>query len=119
MTNKVFVTAAFKREAKRLIKKYLTLQTSIDNLIQELSANAFAGDAYGEGIYKVRLADKSKGKGKSGGFRVMYYHLSKTDSGFEILLMSIYDKSEKATIKKAEALSRLKEILQAYSKSGL
>jgi len=70
--------------------------------------------AYGEGIYKVRLADKSKGKGKSGGFRVMYFHLSKTQDGYNIVLMSIYDKSEKATVKKDEAIKRLKEILAEH-----
>jgi len=114
MTNHISVSVAFKREAKRLIKKYTSLQTSINNLIIELSHNAFLGDAYGEGIFKVRLADKSKGKGKSGGFRVMYYHLSKTDDSYDILLMSIYDKSEKATVKKNDAVKRLKEILNEY-----
>ena len=48
----------------------------------------------------------------------MYYHVSKTDEGFIILLISIYDKSEKATIKKADAIKRLKEILDEYSNPG-
>lgn len=73
------------------------------------------GNPYGEGIYKVRLADKSKGKGKSGGFRIMYYHLIKTQDGIAILMMSIYDKSEKSTVKKSEAIKRLKEILAEHT----
>lgn len=81
MIDNVFVSDAFKREAKRLVKKYVTLQSSIDKLIEDLSKNPTLGDAYGEGIYKIRLADKSKGRGKSGGFRVMYYHLIPTKMG--------------------------------------
>jgi len=114
MTNTIFVSVAFKREAKRLIKKYSTLQTSINNLLTNLAENPHLGSPYGEGIYKIRLADKSKGKGKSGGFRVMYYHLNKTEKGIEILMMSIYDKSEKATIKKDDAIKKLQEIMSEH-----
>ena len=45
----------------------------------------------------------------------MYYHLNKTEDGISILLMSIYDKSEQGTIKKAEAISKLKEILKEHN----
>jgi len=114
MTNNVFVSDAFKREAKRLVKKYVTLQASIDTLIQDWSGNPLLGDAYGEGIYKVRLADKSKGKGKRGGFRVMYYHVTKTKNGIDVFMLSIYDKSEKSTIKKSEAIKKLKEMLSEH-----
>lgn len=115
MTNNIFVSDAFKREAKRLVKKYATLQESINNLIVTTADNPFAGDAYGDGIFKIRLADKSKGRGKSGGFRVMYYHINKTENEIDILMMSIYDKSEKATIKKSEAIKKLKEILDEFN----
>lgn len=60
MTENIFVSDAFKREAKRLVKKYATLQASIDKLIEDLSRNPLLGDAYGHGIFKIRLADKSK-----------------------------------------------------------
>lgn len=111
MTNSVIASNAFKRDAKRLLKKYNTLKSSVDKLIVDLIQNPFLGAAYGNEIYKVRLADPSKGGGKSGGFRIMYYHLSRTEAGIEILLMFIYDKSEKSTIKKSEAIKRLKDIL--------
>ena len=96
-----------------MVKKYVTLQASIDTLIENLSTNPLLGDAYGEGIYKVRLADKSKGK--RGGFRVMYYHVTQTKNGIDVIMMSIYDKSEKATIKKSEAISKLKEMLNEHT----
>lgn len=45
----------------------------------------------------------------------MYYHLNKTQSRIVILLMFIYDKSEKSTVKKNEAIKRLKDILNEQS----
>jgi hypothetical protein len=77
------------------------------------------GESYGKGIFKIRLADKSKGGGKSGGFRVMYYQLEITDDGINILLLSIYSKSEKSSIKKDEALDLLADILENLKKKKL
>ena len=51
-------------------------------------------------MYKIRLAVKSKGKGKSGGFRVITYLLTETEEGTETYLITIYDKSEESRIKK-------------------
>ncbi len=112
--NNVYVSTAFKRDVKPLAKKYKTLRSSVDGLIDDLTENPYLGDAYGHDIFKVRLADESKGTGKRGGFRVMYYHLRQTETGIDILLLSIYDKSEKSTIKKADAIKLLGEILKEF-----
>jgi mRNA-degrading endonuclease RelE of RelBE toxin-antitoxin system len=72
------------------------------------------GESYGHGIYKVRISDGSKGKGKSSGFRVLYYHLSISGEGIEMILLNIFDKSEISTIKKPDAVKLLKEILKEY-----
>jgi mRNA-degrading endonuclease RelE of RelBE toxin-antitoxin system len=114
MNNLVFVSHAFKRDIKPLSKKYHTLRSSIDKLIEDLKLDPFASESYGSGIYKIRLSDSSKGKGQSGGFRVMYYHLSINDDGINILLLTIYNKSEISTIKKQEALKMLKKILDEH-----
>jgi len=74
MTNSVLMSNTFKRDAKPLVKKYKTLKNSIEKLTDDLIKDPFLGNE----IYKVRLSDPSKGGGKSGGFRVMYYHLNKT-----------------------------------------
>ncbi|MBE9584344.1 addiction module toxin RelE [Mucilaginibacter sp. JRF] len=115
MNNSVFVSAAFKREVKPLAKKYKSLKESLDKLVKNLTDNPYLGDAYGHDIFKVRLADPSKGVGKRGGFRVMYYHLQKTEDGIQILMMSIYDKSERSTIKKADAIKILDDILKEHN----
>lgn len=107
MTNKVIISKNFQREAKDLLKKFHTLKESIDGLIDKLIDDPYCGESYGQKIYKIRLRDKSKGGGKSGGFRVLYYHVIKTEDGITTLLMSIFDKSNRDTITKEEALKNL------------
>ena len=114
MSNTVNPTPEFKRDIKPLLKKYRTLKSTILQLEQDLIRNPYQGESYGQGIYKIRIADESKGKGKSGGFRVLYYHLTKTNDGIAMLLLNIFDKSELSTIKKADAVKRLKEILREH-----
>ena len=114
MNNTVKPTPEFKRDLKPLLKKYRTLKQTIINLENDLIENPYFGESYGHGIYKVRISDESKGKGKSGGFRVLYYHLNKTNEGIEMLLLNIFDKSEISTIKKIDAIKQLKEILKEY-----
>jgi len=114
MNNTVNPTPEFKRDLKPLLKKYHTLKETITSLEDNLIKDPYLGESYGQGIYKIRVTDKSKGKGKSGGFRVIYYHLNKSASGIEILLLNIFDKSEMSTIKKADAVKRLNEILNEY-----
>ncbi|TFF38851.1 type II toxin-antitoxin system RelE/ParE family toxin [Mucilaginibacter psychrotolerans] len=118
MTNTVIVSHSFKREVKPLAKKYHTLKDSVDKLINDLIENPYLGESYGKNIYKVRLADPSKGKGKSGGFRVMYYHLNISEDGIDVLLMTIFNKSEMSTIKKAEADKILKDVLSEHKREN-
>jgi mRNA-degrading endonuclease RelE of RelBE toxin-antitoxin system len=114
MINIVEVSPEFRRDIKPLAKKYHTLKQSIDILQKELIKNPHLGVSYGNGMFKVRLADESKGSGKSGGFRVLYYHLEKTEKGIIILLTNIYDKSEIGTIKKKDAIKQLNDIVKEY-----
>ncbi|WP_192902011.1 addiction module toxin RelE [Mucilaginibacter psychrotolerans] len=98
---------------KPLAKKYKTLKESVLSLESALIENPHLGEPYGEGIYKVRWSDPSKGKGKSGGFRVMYYLLRQTEGGTEILLLTIFDKSEVETIKKKAAVKLKDDVLSS------
>jgi len=111
MSNTVNPTQEFKRNIKPLAKKYRTLKDTITKLEKDLIENPYLGESYGQGIYKIRIADESKGKGKSGGFRIIYYHLSETEEGIAMLLISIFDKSEKSTITKQEAIKILSATL--------
>lgn len=64
-------------------------------LLDSLEENPFQGVSLGSGVYKVRMAISSKGKGKSGGARVLTYNLKKTeDERLFVTLMSVFDKGE-------------------------
>ena len=92
-------TAHFDRELKRLFQKYVSLKYDLEKLVYQLKENPETGTPLGNNIYKIRLAIASKGKGKSGGARVITY--IKTEQGI-VYLISIYDKSEKSTISDSE-----------------
>ena len=109
MENKVRLTAFFLKKAKRLLKKYHSLQSSLNQLEKTLLANPKIGNSYGGNIYKIRLADDSKGKGKSGGFRVITYVIEETNESTDIFLITIFDKSEESSIDKHD----IKEILKS------
>ncbi|MFA5245190.1 MAG: addiction module toxin RelE, partial [Pedobacter sp.] len=107
MTNEVIPTPVFIKKAKRLKKKFVTLSDTLLDLEKNLLKNPRLGDPYGKNIYKVRISDESKGKGKSGGFRVVTYVVDESDEGTSIYLITILDKSEDSTIKKAAVLKLL------------
>ena len=85
----------FERRAKVLNKKYKSFQRDYNNFLDELEKDPFAGESLGQHIYKHRMAIASKGKGKSGGARVITYNLQQRNvNEVVVTLMSIYDKSE-------------------------
>lgn len=89
------LSAEFSRQFKRLAKKYKSLGNDYLAFRKELSENPFQGDDLGGGVRKVRMAVASKGKGKSGGARVLTLTVlvSETDTA-DLTLLTIYDKSE-------------------------
>jgi len=113
--NSISYTPSFKRKVKPLVKKYRTLKNNIDQLANDLIQDPYLGESYGANIYKVRLADESKGKGKSGGFRIMYYLAIKKEDSVEILLVTIFDKSELDSITKRDAEKLIKQALDEIS----
>jgi mRNA-degrading endonuclease RelE of RelBE toxin-antitoxin system len=91
MSYKVKSIDIFEKQAKRLIKKFPSLKNELLELIDDLEEKPQQGTAIGKNCYKVRIAIASKGKGKSGGARVItnFVVTEKT-----VYLLSIYDKSE-------------------------
>ncbi len=92
---KVIPSDRFKREAKRLIKKYASLKKELSELSQLLAQNPDSGTPLGGSTFKVRIAISSKGKGKSGGARVITYVVTEER---EVYLLTIFDKSEMDSI---------------------
>ena len=97
----------FERQAKRLIKKYASLRKELLELVQELKENPDQGTAIGKGCFKIRISIASKGKGKSGGARVITNFII---SQHTVYLLSIYDKSEKENLSDKELDQLLKSI---------
>lgn len=66
---------------------------------KDIINNPFLGDDLGSGIRKVRMAIASKGKGKSGGARILTLNLLLDTESMEITLLTIYDKGEISKVK--------------------
>lgn len=91
MNYNIELTANFKKEAKKLIKKYPSLKQELKALFAELETNPTMGTPLGNDIYKIRIAIASKNKGKSGGARVLsFVQVIQTT----VLLFSIYSKGD-------------------------
>lgn len=99
MSYKIIPTHRFERELKRLIKKFPSLKSEFVQLINTISDNPSAGIFIGNSCYKIRLAIRSKGKGKNGGARVITYVYLEAET---IYLLTIYDKSEKVDLRPTE-----------------
>ena len=63
--------------------------------LDDLRSNPVMGTPLGEGVRKVRMTISSKGKGKSGGARILTYSVNKeSDEEIKLTVLSIYDKSK-------------------------
>lgn len=95
MSFEIIATNSFERKLKRLAKKYDSLKTDLMDVITQLEDNPRLGIPIGKECYKVRVAISSKGRGKSGGARLITYLRIQNSIVF---LMDIYDKSEQTNI---------------------
>ncbi|MDR2233528.1 MAG: type II toxin-antitoxin system RelE/ParE family toxin [Tannerella sp.] len=97
----------FNKQLKRLTKKYPSLKTEYAALIEKLEENPEQGTPLGNHCFKIRLAITSKGRGKSGGARVVTHIYIEKETVF---LLAIYDKSEQTDISDKELNILLLEI---------
>ena len=96
-------------QLKRLAKKFPSLKAEYIALIENLEENPNTGTSLGNNCFKIRLAIASKGRGKSGGARVITHFYIKNNTVF---LLAIYDKSEQTDISDKELRELLFEIEQ-------
>ena len=112
MNYRLSTISYFDVAAKRLAKKYPSFKKDLADFCKALLENPKQGAELYPGIRKMRLAIKSKGKGKSGGARVITYEFITKELDGEIVLLLIYDKENTSTVN----VSVLKEII---SEAGL
>ena len=101
--------ATFDREVKRLSKRYPSMAADIKALKAEILANPSLGVSLGKNVRKIRMRIASKGRGKSGGARVITVTVVAAVEETEIDLLYIYDKADRASITEAEIEALLKE----------
>ena len=95
MSFEVLVTDSFEKSLKKIAKKHKSIKNDLKLLALQLLENPKLGKPLGKNCFKIRLGISSKGKGKSGGARIItFVKLVKK----KIYLLDIYDKSEKATL---------------------
>jgi mRNA-degrading endonuclease RelE of RelBE toxin-antitoxin system len=109
MSFQINFTPDFERQLKKLAKKYKSLQKDLAQLIKLLKVNPEQGVHLGPNLFKVRLSISSKGKGKSGGARVITYVILHEKS---VYLVYMYDKGELDNLTK-------EQILQLLTNAGL
>lgn len=107
MSYNIEITSFFEKQLKRLSKKFPSLKKEFAVLISSLKENPGQGKSLGNNCYKIRFAISSKGKGKSGGSRVIT-HVKITQT--KIYLLSIYDKSEQSDIQDKDLINWLKTL---------
>ncbi len=104
MSYKIYTTDFFDKELKRLSKKYPSVKNDFKTLVDSLNRKPNQGQPLGKDCYKIRMTISSKGKGKSGGSRVITCVKVVADS---VYLLSIYDKGDKDNISDKELDSLL------------
>lgn len=108
----MIVKPTFQREAKRMAKHYASFKEDLASLVDELEQNPQLGTDLGHGLRKVRMRISSKGKGKSGGARVITFTVIISQQDAILNLLCIYDKADQASIS-------LKEIEQLLIQNEL
>lgn len=110
MNYKIKTSKTFEKRLKRLSKKYHSLKKDYERLIDELEVYPTLGVDLGRGLRKVRMRITDKGKGKSGGARVITHTAILSVVEGRITLLTIYDKEEQENISENELRQLLQEV---------
>lgn len=100
-------TPEFLKSAKILSKRYRSFADDLKYLRDEIIKNPLAGDDLGGGVRKIRMAIKSKGKGKRGGARVISLTVAVDKRMSKVTFIYVYDKSDMANVSD----NKIKQIL--------
>jgi mRNA-degrading endonuclease RelE of RelBE toxin-antitoxin system len=89
----------FEKQLYKLSKRYRKIRDDIQPVILQLQEGEIIGDrlvGLGEEyqVYKVRVKNSNIQKGKSGGYRLIYYLQTATS----IILLTVYSKSDQEDI---------------------
>jgi mRNA-degrading endonuclease RelE of RelBE toxin-antitoxin system len=106
------LTIEFQRKIHTLAKKYRRIRLDIQEVLQKIQTGDFVGDQLqdvGSTILKARAKNSDAQRGKSGGYRLIYW----LQSSSTVVLLDIYSKSEQEDIEVAE----IQRILKNYKET--
>ena len=95
----ISVSDDFAKEAKRLAKKYPSFKQDYKDFLLSIKNNPLQGDEITKNIYQIRMAIKAKGKGKSGGARVITFNILTDIENGQVVFLLLYDKEDASTVK--------------------
>ena len=95
----ISVSDDFAKEAKRLAKKYPSFKQDYKEFLESIKNNPLQGDEITKNIRKIRMAIKAKGKGKSGGAKVITFNILTDIENGQVVFLLLYDKEDASTVK--------------------
>lgn len=105
-------TKQFEKDLKRLGKRYKLLFDELDPVLESIKTGQRIGALLTRvgyfDAFKVRIANTSINKGKSGGFRLIYAY-AEGSQGNVVIALSLYSKQDLATIKDKELVRLIAE----------
>jgi mRNA-degrading endonuclease RelE of RelBE toxin-antitoxin system len=99
MSFEIQTTSYFDTEAKRLAKRHRSFIDDLEDFQKNLLKNPYQGTELSPGIRKIRLTIDSKGRGKSGGARVITFTYLVDEKDGVVILLLLYDKADASSIK--------------------
>lgn len=99
MNFEIITSDYFDVEAKKLAKRYKSFKEDLIEFRKELKKNPLQGTEIAPNIRKIRMSITTKGRGKSGGARVITYTTLVTEQEGKIYLLLIYDKADASSVK--------------------
>jgi mRNA-degrading endonuclease RelE of RelBE toxin-antitoxin system len=105
----VLLTPQFQKDLKQLAKRYRSIRKDLEPLLEQLKAGELIGDplvGLNREVFKLRLKNSDISKGKSAGYRIIYYIKTQTN----VVLVTIYSKSDLSDISN----QLIEEIIKAF-----
>lgn len=102
-------TGRFQRNLRKLSKKYSNIRQDIEPILEQIQQGQILGDRIpqiGYEVFKLRVRNSDIQKGKSGGYRLIYY----LKTAQSVILLTIYSKSQQANI----AADDIQRIISEY-----
>ncbi len=110
---RIEATTTFQRKLRTLAKKYRRIRQDIEPILEQLQRGELPGDripGVGYNVFKLRVRNSDIQKGKSSGYRLIYYVKTTT----AILLLDIYAKSEQSDI----SIDDIRRIIVEYDRGN-